>query len=236
MSFDEHRLASNLESIKKENICKREEIMDIERSSIELVRQLKDKIDSGEYDTLISDDVGGRIPTLILEKVFKKRGQDIQTFFISGGRRRRDNVMEIEDDYALGDFISKRKDSIKKALLVTEYMHSGGTIRDIALLFEKQGLTNFDVASLTINGISRVAGNFREGMSFEHQIFGSDGDCPSFHSESEDLTGVDRLDRRTGKHYSPNPHINQEAKRSDIIEIRRDIKILSEKIAKEVWG
>ncbi len=42
-----------------------EEIAEIEQAVASLISQLKEKIKNGEYDTLISDDTGGRIPTLI---------------------------------------------------------------------------------------------------------------------------------------------------------------------------
>lgn len=63
------------------------EIAEIEPAIISLVKQLKEKIESGEYDTLISDDVGGRIPTLVLRKIIKEHNPDqkLGTFFIANG-------------------------------------------------------------------------------------------------------------------------------------------------------
>ncbi len=64
-----------------------EEMAEIEPAVIEVVAQLKDAIEKGEYDALISDDAGGRVPTLILRKIFKQvnPNKDIWTLFVAAG-------------------------------------------------------------------------------------------------------------------------------------------------------
>jgi len=47
-------------------------IEELEPAIANLVAQLKEKIEIGEYDTLISDEVGGRIPTLVFKKNYSR--------------------------------------------------------------------------------------------------------------------------------------------------------------------
>jgi len=49
------------------------EIAEIEPAMSALVEKIKSNIENGDYDTIISDDVGGRIPSLILRKIFKDK-------------------------------------------------------------------------------------------------------------------------------------------------------------------
>src|SRR3989338_5186548 len=53
-----------------------------------LVHKLWANIDAGKYDALISDEVGGRIPTLVLREIIKARIPDanIGTYFIASGK------------------------------------------------------------------------------------------------------------------------------------------------------
>ena len=50
-----------------------EEMTEIEPAAIELVKQLKEKIERGEYDALISDDAGGRMGKYFGKKKIKAR-------------------------------------------------------------------------------------------------------------------------------------------------------------------
>ena len=76
------------------------EIAGIEPAVISLAKQLKEEIDRGSYDTLISDDVGGRIPTLILRKILKARNPDnkLSTFFVASGQKYIPEKSENEDE------------------------------------------------------------------------------------------------------------------------------------------
>ena len=144
----EKGLSSELESEKKEYNFGA--IAKLEKPIIELAEKLREKIENGEYDTLISDDVGGRIPTLILRKIMLSKAKDdqfkkrLKTFFIAGGKGRH------EDEKELGDFIKGVSEISNKVLLVTEYIETGKAIKEIMRLFENYGLKSFDVASVTV--------------------------------------------------------------------------------------
>ena len=99
-----------------------QEIMEIEPAMISLVSQLKKKIEKGEYDTLISDDVGGRIPTLILRKIIKELNPDqkLETYFIASGKTYFPALADKEKYRHVIDF--KKQARVEKA--VTEYIQN----------------------------------------------------------------------------------------------------------------
>ena len=107
-----------------------EEIAEIEPAIISLVNQLKEKIESGEYDTLISDDVGGRIPTLILRKIIKEHNPDqkLQTFFVASGKTYLPTPTDKEKYGQLQEYLRKVADKTKKALIVTQFVFTGKTL------------------------------------------------------------------------------------------------------------
>ena len=68
------------------------EIAEMESAMISLIEKLKDKIEKGEYNALIVDDIGGRIPALVLRKLMTEKGSynkenKLNTFFVTGGAR-----------------------------------------------------------------------------------------------------------------------------------------------------
>ncbi|MEK7121576.1 MAG: hypothetical protein AAB857_02610 [Patescibacteria group bacterium] len=106
------------------------EIAEIESAMASLVRQLKEKIESGEYDTLISDDIGGRIPTLILRKIIKEHNPDqpLGTFFIASGKTYLPTSADTEKYEQLQEHLKKVTDKTKKALIVTQFISTGKTL------------------------------------------------------------------------------------------------------------
>lgn len=113
---------------------------------VSLVRQLKEAIENGEYQTLLSDEARGRIPTLILRKIFKKKApnsRDLQTYFLAFGRSR------LDWDFSLGDYIKENKDKWGKTLVITEFIGDGKAIRKIWRLFDSaSNFDNYDIASV----------------------------------------------------------------------------------------
>jgi len=105
---------------------------------------LKEKIEAGEYNTLISDEASGRILTLILRAIIKRVSPDLKlnTLFVSGG-------FESINDYhkKLEDFFKKIASKIKRALLVTEFIFHGKTMGNF---FNELIVNNigFDAATL----------------------------------------------------------------------------------------
>ena len=87
-TFEEQLLLEKPEnSESKESLYHFEEMAEIEPAAIKLVRRLKESIEKGKYDALISDDAGGRIPTLLIRKIMRKIRPDMKvpTLFVKGG-------------------------------------------------------------------------------------------------------------------------------------------------------
>lgn len=119
------------EKARAETKYQNKEIAEIEPATIELTKQLKEKIERGEYDALISDDAGGRIPTLVLRKIFNSVNPEkkVETLFVASGKLYFPEP-NTEDYNKLLEYLTKFKkgNEIKKALLVTQFVFSGGTV------------------------------------------------------------------------------------------------------------
>jgi len=119
------------------------------RALAELVWKLRNKL--FEYDTLLSDDASGRIPTLFLREMavqMRKNSKDTKreapnTYFVSGGRHGMQHVFN-----SVANFI-KSKPHIGKTLLVTEFISSGRSILELIKILEQEGI-NFDVAAPSV--------------------------------------------------------------------------------------
>ncbi len=138
-----------------------EEMAEIEPAMVSLVEQMKENIETGKYDTLISDDAGGRVVTLVLRNIIKKQNPDksCDTYFVSaeGAFRApfKNSNLESEEDHDNYEKLLQHLRNIKSeaetkdALLVTQYVHSGRTITHLAEALEKAGIHKFDVAALS---------------------------------------------------------------------------------------
>ncbi len=130
---------------KKESSFNFVEIENLKTGMVNLVRKLKGNIDNNKYDALISDEIGGRIPTLVIREVIKSIHPEakINTHFIAGGY-----YIPHDDSKGFLRFCQYVKDSIKEdksILLITQYVHTGGTLRDFALALSKSGVDDFDI-------------------------------------------------------------------------------------------
>jgi hypothetical protein len=116
----------------------------------ELVHKLRPGIKGGEWSSVIGDDVGGRLPSLLIGELMqghaREHGQaSPQRLFLAGGR---DQGSRME---ALDRYIGEIKALVgPRALFVTEYIETGGTIKDIVGLFKKHGI-NCDIATVQLN-------------------------------------------------------------------------------------
>ncbi len=126
------------------------EIMqELEPAVLSCVEQLKEAIETGEYSTLISDDARGRIPTLILRRIFAEKApnaESLQTYFLAFGRE------QFRWDKAMDEFVKKHKDTLGKSLIITEYIDEGHTIGNIKQVFDRRNsYNNYDITSLYTN-------------------------------------------------------------------------------------
>lgn len=126
------------------------DIPTIEKPLRVLVGQLKNNFENGTYALLIGDDTSGRIPTLIMKNVSdvvtQKRGLPIlPTVFVQAGRYLNDEQVQKQIEDLRIRYGSTMQG--KKALLITDYIRSGGTLKRLAEIFSENNL-RFDVATL----------------------------------------------------------------------------------------
>lgn len=178
------------------------EIAEIEPAMTSLVMQMKEKIDNGEYDTLISDDVGGRIPALILRRIIKERHpeQRLETYFIASGKlyfptpENRDKYLKLQEH------LERITAETKKALVITQFIFTGKTVIRLAEALKRAGVENFDIAALDAMPHFEQETVLREALGNNSLFVGSEA-WHHIHEEHETLGGV----RKTRKEYSPFP-------------------------------
>lgn len=184
-----------------------EEIAEIESAMVSLVEQLKEKIENGEYDILISDDVGGRIPTLVLRRIIKELHPDknIIAYFIASGRSYLPSrsTKGKGSETGMYDMLQKHLEKItkdkKKALLVTQYAHTGTTLVALADRIKEAGLINLDIAALDAMPHFEYERLLRNRLGNNNLYVGSEA-WHHLHEEHEKLAGV-----RKSKKYIPYP-------------------------------
>lgn len=181
-----------------------EEIAELEPAIISLTKQLKEKIENGEYDTLISDDAGGRIPTLILRKIIKEviPDKELRTFFIASGKTYYPNPIDDPKDYKilLSYLEQKVAPETKKALVITQYIHSGKTLIHFLETLRETGITDIDMAAVDAMPHFEREELLRRLLGKNNLYIGS-REWHRLHEEHEKLGGV----RKSKGEYSPFP-------------------------------
>jgi predicted DNA-binding protein YlxM (UPF0122 family) len=128
-----------------------------------LAREMKEFIDSNSVDVIISDEAGGRIPSLIMWEIMRlvhpDNGPELK--FLSAGRKRVDMKQ-----------LKKLSLTGKQALVVTEYIESGHSMKQIGesfkiLKIKKPALCSFRSNKKELNLITfnPVGGLFRYARS-----------------------------------------------------------------------
>lgn len=145
--------------------------------------------DLASYDTIISDDSSGRLPSLLFRKIINKKRQAldlprVKVSFISNGRSQGDRPdLRAIRLMKLCRFFEKKREEIGRALLVTEYIDSGNSINGLVRVLEAAGI-DFDLAAISTRyeigeyGSKALAKHLRyggvsEGGLFFHRHFGS---------------------------------------------------------------
>lgn len=201
------------------------EIAEIEPAMVSLVKQLKEKVESGEYDTLISDDVGGRIPALILKKIIKQHSPDqkLETFFIASGKTYLPTSADKEKYERLQEHLKKITDKTKKVLVVTQFIFTGKTLIRLVDALEEAGVNDFDIATVDAMPHFEAEGLLRSRLGNNNLYVGSEA-WHHLHEEHEKLGGI-----RKTKDYSPYP------RRTDDI-IAKEGRDLSLEQWREIFG
>lgn len=186
-----------------------EEIAELEPAFVSLVERLKEKIERAEYDSLISDEIGGRIPTLVLRKIIKKRRPDARpgTYFISGGRylpgssgSEQKAVNEEAEKYSeLAQHMHDITRDTRRALIVTQIISKGGTVSKLTQLLKEAGVHDVDVAALRQSSPSRA-------KISENNLYTGGGSRHAIDERHFDFFGV----RKPTAKFSPYPlHIKK---------------------------
>ncbi len=143
------------------------EIEKIKPGMLEICRQLKEKLGQDYYEVLISDEISGRIPTLVMRKVIKSLHPDskIETKFVAAGqdlmphpeiyrRKRKSAVLNNEEKTEYWSKLFHKN----KNLMVTEYIGSGSTFEGLFHMLEKLErqsgkdiLKEIDIATVSIS-------------------------------------------------------------------------------------
>lgn len=202
-----------------------------------IVKELKDDIEKGTYDTLISDDAGARLPTLILKDVFKAKGpedKEMKALFLALGRR----LGEGEYSPELEEYVREHKDEWGKALLVTEYVGTGETLSRIRAMFDGLGL-HFDEAVLYSNYKLNSTNTRRTVVG----IVGTNSeiDARDLSVDSKEFSGVTRhkhpfpirTDKLPYKKLTENDKIILQRKMN---QARIATKQTAQEIITEIWG
>lgn len=195
---------------------------DVINALARLVFELKDRLTY--YDTVLSDDASGRVVSLILREIIKKKKENLdqsgpQTFFIACGRHEsRKFESKVEE------FVISKKKNMGRALLVTEYIDSGHSITNVIKMLEKNKI-DFDVAALsaeyTLNG-----GGYRKELK-RHLIVGEEGSGTGLAFYGSLFAGV-----KKGKMPSAHPIVERDDRREDVVNARKDAKLIAEELYK----
>jgi len=199
---------------------------DILRSFIELIKNLKDKLIT--YDTILSDDASGRLVSLVLRKIInearKRKGEnlsEINTYFLATGYNFDERSIK-----NLQLFLKGKKPEIKKALVVTEYIETGNSIKRLIEDLEKLSI-HFDVAAISIakdhNAYpTKITRRLYSGS--QHSKIGL-----SFYDKTN-LTGV--MKNTELNIHSPHPKRINYPLLSDLAAARKDVEILAKELEK----
>src|SRR3989338_8489205 len=120
-----------------------------------LVLELRERV--LQYDTILSDDASGRLPSLLLRKIINRaRDANIPIYFLAGGHGIPRRAEQIEA------FLKKKKGELGKVLLVTEYVFTGLSMTNLTDILKKVGIV-FDVASVVVSGTTKYEGDIIYG-------------------------------------------------------------------------
>jgi len=238
---------SNMEEDQAEIEYNSEILAEVEPIMNELVLEMKEKLQKNSYQTLISDEVSARTPTLVLREVMKELSEDKQdspkTYFISGGSQ----LLEAErkEEKKLIEFL-KQKCKGKNTLLVTEYISSGQTVLKLVEMLKKAGVKNFDFASMMVSG-EKISQKLQEKLKKENtNLFVGREEVTKgalkIWEKGEYYAGVEKnKDLSKGK-YNLHPNkiekvkgdISKEEAQERRNKAREDIKLMATKILKEL--
>lgn len=202
---------------------------DIPLSLARLVLELEDQIPN--YDTIISDDVSGRLASLFLRQVINNKKTQlgrkaVKTYFISGGHHYNKEVYKNIEDFIVG-----KKASVNKALLVTEYIETGNSINSIVEILQRQNIS-FDVASVSVSNFIFQPGNQAKLKNLLQRLkYGTVSEAGLvFHYHKHSFAGVAKDKEKGSVHpvRTFSPYFSQET----LAKTREIMSLMAEEISK----
>ncbi|MBC7981851.1 hypothetical protein H7X65_02125, partial [Candidatus Parcubacteria bacterium] len=120
-TFISKELSKNVESYNNHEIMEEMELM-----ATSLIEKMKDKIDEGAYDLIISDEGSGRLPTMLFRKIYQARnpGKDFDTIFMNGAHSERDPGVSSKAQWLKREYDKGRR----HAIIVSDYAETGKTL------------------------------------------------------------------------------------------------------------
>ena len=218
-----------------------EAFQSFEPSFIKLVKKLKNEIDGGRYDVLVSDDVGGRLPTLAIRKIIEaRRGRAPKTIFLSKTTAGED--IQKNHQSHIEKFRQSYRD-IGRALLVTEWAGSGGSLRELLGLLDGKGIIADIAVPISLHRpkdlLKVIFGESGQNhTSHNHKLFVAESKkhAPRIDSRSQELTGVERARAGTFpeiKRIYAGGHLDEQ--QESIKKAREDVDLLVKRSLKRIW-
>lgn len=154
----------------------------VEKFMTPLVNDLKESIENGQYDALLSDDSGGRIPTLLLWEIIKRKGpanKKIGCTFLAAGRKMPSPppfLFQKSKEYdPIDEYIKKARLKGKRLLVVTQFVGTGRSLIKISQALKRHKIENFDFLTMMDSGFLPIEDIALElGRRFNSKLFSGD--------------------------------------------------------------
>lgn len=147
------RLATFLNHVPEgERFYSSHQMEQIEEPMKRIVQKLWPHIKNAEYSLIVSDDMSGRIPTLVwrnlIDRVYEKKG--IEPIIVAFVKREKRDAIRIETIKVLQKFAleAQRRRPNTRALISTEHMGDGIHVQDIAYFLDDVSIP-YDVVSVS---------------------------------------------------------------------------------------
>lgn len=204
------------------------EIENLRRPLLEILTQIKPSIDSRLYGMLVSDDTGGRIPTIILgrtiNKYYFKRGQRaIPHIFVQGSRNMKHLPDMLDAFHSRGRALSSIQPD-QRALLITEHIGQGINLKHFTTIFNSLKLP-YDVAAIEAS-VSEKRYQLEECLAQESHLFAGDTEFKANFIDFK-YTGVNP-EKYTGTKFIADPEVRKYARVA-----LRDARVVSDQLLKD---
>ncbi len=181
-----------------------------------LATELKEELPY--YDAIISDDTSARLVSLFFREIINSKKEEnnkehVQTYFLTPKRGKYKEI-----DKNIHKFLTEKSPNIQKALIVTEHIDSGSSLKAIISGLEKNEI-EYDIATISINKFLPL----KKGLFEKVTYFSKGSDGLLFYKKG--LEGV-QTDRREKSTIHPKRVRDPEIKKIGI-QARKDILYIS---------